>query len=233
MRQLFPLFCLLGLVTGRGVCAEAQEKSVRPGINDPFRDPDVEDFIGKFEIESREVFTRRAEIVAACAIQPGQTVADIGAGPGLFTRLFSPKVGVNGRVLAVDISRKFLDHIEATTRQAGLRNVETRLCQPDSTGLPPHSVDVIFICDTYHHFEFPTKTMQSAFDALKPGGRMVLIDFRRVAGKSTDWVMTHVRGGQEVFEAEVTAVGFQKVKEPLPLKENYLVVFQKPENPAK
>ena len=60
--------------------AFAQEQSVKPGINDSFRNPDVDDFVGKFEIESREVFARRKEIVAACEIQPGQTVADIGAG---------------------------------------------------------------------------------------------------------------------------------------------------------
>jgi ubiquinone/menaquinone biosynthesis C-methylase UbiE len=233
MWRLTLRLCLWSLLIAAGTALPAQEKSVRPGINEPFRDPNVEDFIGKFEIESREVFTRRADIVAACGLRPGQTVADVGAGTGLFTRLFSPQVGETGRVIAVDIAQKFLDHIESTTRQAGLRNIETRLCQADSIGLPPNSVDLVFICDTYHHFEFPTKTMQSVFRALKPGGRVVLIDFRRVEGQSTDWVLTHVRAGQEVFEAEVAAVGFKKLKEPLRLKENYLMMFQKPENAAK
>lgn len=233
MFRLTLRLCVWSVLLAAGTALPAQEKSVRPGINDPFRDPNVEDFIGKFEIESREVFTRRADIVAACGIRPGQTVADVGAGTGLYTRLFSPQVGETGRVIAVDIAQKFLDHIETTTRQAGLRNIETRLCQADSVALPPNSVDLVFICDTYHHFEFPTKTMQSVFQALKPGGRVVLIDFRRVEGQSTDWVLTHVRAGQEVFEAEVTAVGFKKLKEPLRLKENYLVMFQKPENAAK
>ena len=233
MWRLTLRLCLWSLLIAAGTALPAQEKSVRPGINEPFRDPNVEDFIGKFEIESREVFTRRADIVAACGVRPGQTVADVGAGTGLFTRLFSPQVGETGRVIAVDIAQKFLDHIESTTRQAGLRNIETRLCQADSIGLPPNSVDLVFICDTYHHFEFPTKTMQSVFRALKPGGRVVLIDFRRVEGQSTDWVLTHVRAGQEVFEAEVAAVGFKKLKEPLRLKENYLMMFQKPENAAK
>ena len=63
----------------------AQEKSVKPGVNDLFRDPDPKEFQGKFEIESREVFARRKEIVAACQLKPGLTVADIGAGTGLFT----------------------------------------------------------------------------------------------------------------------------------------------------
>jgi ubiquinone/menaquinone biosynthesis C-methylase UbiE/intracellular sulfur oxidation DsrE/DsrF family protein len=211
----------------------AQEKSVKPGINDSFRDPDVKEFLGRFEVESREVFTRRKEIVAACQVQSGQTVADIGAGTGLFTRMFSEVVGKDGRVIAVDIAQKFLDHIQATSREAGQRNVETLLCKADSTELPPESVDVAFICDTYHHFEFPLKTMASLHRALKPGGRVILVDFRRVEGKSTDWVLTHVRAGQEVFEAEIVQAGFQKDREEREmLKENYFVVFEKP-TPAK
>lgn len=209
--------------------ATAQETSVKPGINDSFRDPDVKEFLGRFEVESREVFTRRQEIVAACKIQPGQTVADIGAGTGLFTRMFSAAVGKEGRVIAVDIAQKFLDHIQATSRAAGQRNVETLLCKADSTELPPESVDVAFICDTYHHFEFPLKTMASLHRALKPGGRVILIDFRRMDGTSSDWVLNHVRAGQETFEAEIVRSGFQKAYEERELlKENYFVVFDKP-----
>jgi ubiquinone/menaquinone biosynthesis C-methylase UbiE/intracellular sulfur oxidation DsrE/DsrF family protein len=209
--------------------AYSQDQSVKPGINDSFRDPDPQEFLGKFEVESREVFARRKEIVAACEIQPGQTVADVGAGTGLFTRMFAETVGKDGRVIAVDIAQKFLDHIQKTTREAGQRNVETVLCKADSTELPPDSVDVAFICDTYHHFEFPLKTMASLQRALKPGGRVILIDFRRVKGTSTDWVMNHVRAGQEVFEAEIIQAGFKKAHEERELlKENYFVVLEKP-----
>lgn len=215
------------------VAACAQEKSVRPGVNDAFRDPDVKEFVGRFEVESREVFARRQEIVAACRVQPGQTVADIGAGTGLFTRLFADAVGAEGRVIAVDISRKFLDHIEQASREAGRRNVETFLCQPDSVELPAESIDVAFVCDTYHHFEFPLKTMASIQRALKPGGRVMLIDFRRVPGASTEWVLSHVRAGQEVFESEVVQAGFRKTGEPPGLlKENYLVEFTKSARPG-
>jgi ubiquinone/menaquinone biosynthesis C-methylase UbiE/intracellular sulfur oxidation DsrE/DsrF family protein len=223
-----PLLILVSAVPALPVVL-AQEKSVRPGINDTFRDPDVKEFVGRFEVESREVFTRRNEIVAACEIQSGQTVADIGAGTGLFTRMFSEQVGPGGRVIAVDIAQKFLDHIRATSREAGLQNVDTLLCKSDSTELPPDSIDVAFICDTYHHFEFPLKTMTSLFRAMKPGGRVVLIDFQRVDGKSTEWVMSHVRAGQEVFEAEILEAGFEKsYEERKLLKENYFVAFQKP-----
>ncbi len=218
------------LVCGATVAAAlGQEQSIRPGINDSFRDPDVKEFRERFEVESREVYTRRKEIVAACRIGLGQTVADIGAGTGLFTRLFAEAVGPEGRVVALDIAPKFLDHIRATSREAGQRNVETLLCTADSTGLPPESVDLAFICDTYHHFEFPQKTMASLYRAIKPGGRVILVDFRRVEGASTDWVLNHVRAGQEVFEAEVVQAGFRKAGEERGLlEENYFVEFEKP-----
>jgi SAM-dependent methyltransferase/predicted peroxiredoxin len=225
---------LIGLLlASAGAIAFAQEKSVRPGINDTFRDPDPKAFTERFEIESREVFAKRKEILEAIKLKPTDVVADIGAGTGLFTRLFASSLGQEGRVIAVDIAQKFLDHIEVTCREQNLRNVETVLCKDDSTELPPESVDVAFICDTYHHFEFPQKTMTSLLKALKPGGRVILIDFRRVEGESSDWTMDHVRAGQEVFEAEVLESGFRKADEIKDLlKENYMVVFEREKQAA-
>ena len=208
----------------------AQEKSVRPGINDSFRDPNVSEFQEKFEVESREVFAKRKEIVDVCKVIPGMTVADIGAGTGVFTRLFSEAVGPKGYVFAVDIAPNFLEHINSTNREAGKKNVQTVQCTPDSTKLEPATVDVAYICDTYHHFEFPLKTMSSLHAALKPGGRVFLVDFERVEGESTEWTMKHVRAGQEVFEAEILSCGFKKVRQHTNLlKENYFIEFERVE----
>ncbi len=220
-------------LTGTLVCcvllslpAEAQDKSVKPGINDSFKDPNVADFVSRFEVESREVYNKREAIIAACKIPEGATVADIGAGTGLFTRLFAQAVGKQGNVVAVDISQKFLDHIAQASREAGLTQIQTVLCSEDSTKLPEKSVDVAYICDTYHHFEYPLKTMTSLRHALKPGGRVILIDFQRIEGKSSDWTMNHVRAGQEVFEKEILEAGFRKTREEKELlSENYFVEF--------
>lgn len=197
-------------------------------INDAFADPDVEEFVTRFEVESREVYHLRHEIVAACGIKPGDTVADIGAGTGLFTPLFSQAVGASGLVIAVDIAKPFLAHIRQMSRRDGLHNVETVLCTAEDTKLPAESVDVAFICDTYHHFEFPQKTLASLHAAMKPRGRLVLIDFHRIPGTSSEWTLQHVRAGQEVFTAEITAAGFKQIKEvPNLLEDNYLLVFEK------
>lgn len=213
-------------------CA-AQEQSVRPGINESYQNPDVDAFVERFEIESREVYAHRQEIVEACQIKPGQTVADIGAGTGLFTRLFAQAVGQKGKVFAVDIAKNFLEHIQKTSRQLNLKTVKTVLASDQSANLPEGSVDVAFICDTYHHFEFPQKTMASIHKALKPGGRVMLIDFHRIPGKSSEWTLDHVRAGQEVFEREIEEAGFRKTREVKDLLEdNYFVEFTKVETAA-
>jgi ubiquinone/menaquinone biosynthesis C-methylase UbiE len=209
------------------VPATAQEKSVRPGINKPFENPDVKDYLGKLEGESREIAAQRKEILAACKIKPGMVIADVGAGTGLFTRPFAAEVGPKGKVFAVDISKTFLDYIDKTCKEKQIKNVETILCDQFSTKLPPKSVDLVFICDTYHHFEFPQKTLQSIHDALRPGGQLILIDFQRIEGKSTEFVLGHVRAGKDVFVREITTAGFKMVEERDFLKENYWVRFEK------
>ena len=210
----------------------AQEKSVKPGINDAFKNPNVKDFQGKFEIESREVFSKREQIVAACKIRPGMMVADVGAGTGLFTRLFARAVEANGQVYAVDISAKFLDHVQKTSREAGLKNITPVLTNQDSVDLPPASVDLAYICDTYHHFEFPERSLASLHRAIKPGGRLVVIDFHRIPGKSSPWTLNHVRAGQETVEKEILSAGFEKTSEVKDLlKDNYFVVFTRHAKP--
>ena len=208
--------------------AFAQEESVKPGINDAFKNPSVDEFIGRFEIESREVFAHREAIVKACGIKPGMTIADVGAGTGLFTRLFAAAVGEKGRVYAVDIAPKFVAHIEESARKAGVKNVTGVVATDRSVELPAASIDLAFICDTYHHFEFPLRTMESLHRALRPGGQVVVIDFERIEGQSSEWVLGHVRAGREVFTAEIVKSGFRLVGEqPGLLKENYFLRFEK------
>ena len=137
------------------------------------------------------------------------TVADVGAGTGLFTRLFAVEVAPGGTVYAADIAANFLKHIEATCKDAGIKNVKTVLSKVDSSELPPASVDVVFLCDVYHHFEFPEKTLATLHAALKPGGRLVVVDYRREKGKTPEWIFKHVRAGQEVFTREIEAAGFK------------------------
>jgi ubiquinone/menaquinone biosynthesis C-methylase UbiE len=225
MHRLLPLILLFA------ANVFAEELSVKPGINDKFLDPalKVEEWTEKFETESREIFHERANIIESIGLKPGMKVVDIDAGTGLFTLPFAQAVGSGGKVYAVEIAPKFLQHIRARAEQAGITNVETVLGTSRSVELPENSIDVGFVCDVYHHFEFPQASLASIRKALKPGGELVVIDFKRLPGESSDFVMGHVRAGQEVFEAEIVAAGFAKIAELKGvLKENYFVRFRKP-----
>ncbi len=208
------------------------EQSVKPGINDQFVDPelDVSEWMGRFEVESREVYAGRQDVLQACGIQPGQSVADIGAGTGFYSRLFADAVGKDGWVFSVDISPRFLEHINTKAREDKVHNLTGVLCSDRSVNLPPRSIDVAFICDTYHHFEYPHLTVESIYKAIKPCGSLIVIDFDRIPGKSREFILGHVRAGKEVFRSEIEKGGFEFVDEVLvpAFEENYLLRFRKP-----
>ncbi len=206
-------------------------QSAKPGINDAYRvkDLDVEEWSDRFEVESREIFAHRHAIVAAAGFQSGATIADIGAGTGLFTMLFAEATGPYGRLYAVDIVPKFLEHIDARTRKAGVSNVTTVLCKDDSVELPRGSIDAAFICDAYHHFEYPNCTMRSLHRAMKLGSTLIVIDFERIEGVSRDWILGHVRAGKDRVIEEITSNGFALMGDAeIPgLEENYFLRFTK------
>jgi ubiquinone/menaquinone biosynthesis C-methylase UbiE len=219
----------VALVVAAVAVAPAQDE--RSEINKPFQNPDVAAYIKRFESESREVYVQREAIVAAVGLKPGQAVADIGAGTGLFARRFADIVGPEGKVYAVDISRPFLDHIAREARQRGHAHIQTIQGTQDSTNLPAGSVDAAFLSDTYHHLEQHERILASIHRALRPGGRLVVVEFDRRKGVSTDFVLKHVRADKAQFLSEITAAGFEpiQVSNPPALKENFFAVFRKRE----
>lgn len=201
------------------------------GINEAFLDPEmkVEDFIKRFEVESREVFACRNQILAEIQLQPGMSVADIGSGTGLYLGALSAQVEKAGQVYAVDISPNFVKHLRERTRTEKLENVDVVLCSDRDVNLKPNSIDRAFICDVYHHFEYPESSMRSVFNALRPGGKLILVDFERIEGKSREWLLGHIRAPKAVFRSEIEAVGF-KLEEEVDIdgfEENYLLRFTK------
>ena len=143
--------------------------------------------------------------------------------------MFATAVGIDGWVYAVDIAPKFIEHINREAIKAELKNITGVLCAENSINLPTNSVDVVFVCDTYHHFEFPKSTLASINRALKQDGQLILIDFERIEGESREWLLGHVRAGKDVFRAEVQDAGFTLVQEKMidGLKENYFLKFRK------
>ncbi len=131
------------------------------------------------ERAERESEERPALAVQWLRIQPGQAVADIGAGSGYYTELLSKAVGPAGKVFATDIQPEMIRLLDERIRRRHLPNVQTILCTETDPRLPPESIDLALLVDVYHEFARPQQMLRGIRQALKPGGRLVLIEFRK------------------------------------------------------
>lgn len=230
-----------GVVAADGPEASpATEASAVPGAVAPERvDIDINDdyaeqqnparWAGRFEREGREVFDQRDAILGALGLARDMAVADVGAGTGLFTLAMAERVGPKGTVYAVDVQAYFLDHIGQKARKAKLENVVLVRAEQGSAKLPAGSVDLVLMCDSYHHVEQPAAYLASLKAALRPGGRLVIIDYIAIEGTSEKWMLEHVRATPAEFRAEIESAGlrFVRAHEGV-LVENFFYEFERP-----
>jgi len=132
--------------------------------------PSSEEYAKVLEDPSRDEWQKPHDVVMALNLKPTDTIADIGAGTGYFARRFTHHAG---KVYAVDIDQKLL----AIAGKDAPANLKTVLSAPDDPRLPEGSVDVIFFCDVLHHIENRAAYYPKLVKALKPGGRIVVIEF--------------------------------------------------------
>ena len=118
-------------------------------------------------------------LMSALHIRPGATVADIGSGTGYFTWRLAQQVGPQGKVYAVDVQQSMLDLTKAAVAEHKLRNVEYVLADDDNPRLPERSVDLVFVAYAYHEFGDPQAVMRRIARALKPGGRVVILEYAK------------------------------------------------------
>lgn len=128
--------------------------------------------------ESREQEEQPEAMLDALKIKPGSTVADVGAGVGYNSLRLARRVGPQGIVLATDIQPEMLQMLATNARTAGVKNVKPIRCTPTDTRLPEGKVDLVLMVDVYHECIDPETTLQGIRKALKPGGRLVLVEFR-------------------------------------------------------
>jgi SAM-dependent methyltransferase len=194
-KKLFPAILILvfASVFNRAI---ADDKSTNAPTHYETRALHDRDGIGKFfmgreiahvmghqgadwlERPEREAEENTELMVDSLKLKPGDVVADIGAGTGYVSRKLSKRVGKKGVVYAVDIQQEMLDILTNKAVAAGVLNIKPILGTTTDTKLPRASVDTILLVDVYHEFDYPFEMTQSMCDALKPGGRIVFVEYR-------------------------------------------------------
>lgn len=169
------------------------------------------------------------ELVDALGIRPGMTVADVGTGAGYMLPFLSRAVGPNGRVLAEDIYADFLQRANERARAEGLENVRTILGTETDASLPPGAVDLGLVLDAYHHFNYPGPMLASLRRALRPNGRLAIVEYYRRPGAMPGGdAVEHVRADQDEVIREVQANRFRltEKRDHIPGRQ-YIAVFVK------
>ncbi|CEM11033.1 unnamed protein product [Vitrella brassicaformis CCMP3155] len=197
--------------------------------------------------EQRDIAKCKDAILKAlrqhCHLSPGCCLVDVGAGTGLFLKDFSAIIGNQGSIYACELSDGFLGLLERLCDEEGLTNVITVKTSDTSLQLPEsakRAADLVFICDVYHHFEYPrTFIRHIADDVIKPDtGLLVVIDFHRIPEKiwsrPPEWVLDHVRAGQDTFKQEIEESGFEYLSdvEVEGMRENYMMTFRPRKEPT-
>jgi ubiquinone/menaquinone biosynthesis C-methylase UbiE len=186
------------------------------------RDP--EDYARFLENRERVERMEVGRVVGALGLQPGQLVVDLGSGSGLFTRALARAVAPNGTAYAVDIDPELLKIVERSAKRSDLKNLTTVLAAPYDPKLP-QAVDVIFICDTFHHLPDKPTYARTLYRYLKPGGRVAVIDF------TNDWPGGHdaMRYAPDDLERWMTAAGFTRDQSFDFPKNSFYITYKKPQ----
>ena len=129
-------------------------------------------------IPERATWQLTSRVIDSLGLQPGHVVADIGAGDGYFVPSLATAVGPTGRVFAVEVEDHLVRRLERQAQVEDLANVEVILGELDDPRLPARGVDLVFLCNTYHHIERRTDYFAALRADLKPGGRVAVIDMR-------------------------------------------------------
>jgi arsenite methyltransferase len=136
-------------------------------------------YIGMLDDPKRDAYQKPHEVLTALAIEPGEVIADIGAGSGYFTFRLAHHVGDKGRVYAVDISPDMIRHLNRRIRELKAMNVTAILADADDPLLAVASIDRFFFSDSWHHIENQSKYLSLIKKMLKPGGEIIMIDFHK------------------------------------------------------
>lgn len=184
---------------------------------------DVDHWVRVFDDPARDQWQQPAEVVRALGLRPGMTVADLGAGTGYFLRYLSRAVGETGTVLAVEPELNLLGYLRSRAEREGGNNVVPVLASFDNPRIPPSSTDLVLLVDTVHHINDRLTYLQRLRKALKPDGRVAIIDWHKrelPVGPPLD----HKLAREQVIE-EMSRAGYSLSAEPDFLTYQYFLIF--------
>ena len=177
------------------------------------------------EREEREREERTDLLLRALDLKPGMVVADIGAGTGYLSRRIAPAVAPSGKVLAVDVQPEMVGMLHALARQEGLTNIQPSLGAENDVKLASDSVDLAIMVDVYHELAFPYEVLGSIVRALRPGGRVVFVEYREEDPRVPIKPLHKMSEAQVRREAEVHPLVWERTVNGLPWQ--HVVVFRK------
>ena len=206
-------------------------KATRDGIGKRYFGREIAHFMGHqgagwLERPEREDEERTDLLLKELALRPGEHVADIGAGSGYFSWRMAKIVGETGRVYATDIQQEMLDILMRQMRKQGAdKIVRPILGTVQDCGVPAGSVDTVILVDVYHELDFPYEMARSMIAALKPGGRLVLVEYRGEDPAVPIKPLHKMTAAQVRKEMAVQAVTFERNIATLPRQ--HILIFRK------
>jgi predicted methyltransferase len=215
LRPAASLAAIVALATALGAVGQAQDRRHMR------RFAPAE--LGVLEGPDREAWQKPDAIMDALGIADGSIVADLGAGGGWFTVRLARRVGPRGRVYAEDVQREMIESMNRRIAREGLHNVTMVLGTSENPGLDPKSVDAVLIVDSYAEVEKGVEWLRNVRSALKPNGRIGIVDFRKDGwgpGPPLD-----ERIDEAIVVKDAQAAGLRLIGKDTPLPFQYLLVF--------
>ena len=187
---------------------------------------DAEGWARRFESAERDAWQMPDRVIEAMGLEPGASVADIGSGTGYFARRFAEAVGPAGTVYAADVEPEMAEYVRRRADEDGQRNLVPVLASYDDPRLPDGAVDLVFICNTWHHIQDRVDYARRLAGDLATGGRVAIVDF--LAGELPVGPPPDHKLSAEEVTAEFVQAGFRPVATHDFLPYQYVLVFSAP-----
>jgi len=217
-RRTLAFLLIWGVTTSAVSLAQHGQDQRRPA--------DIKEYLEQLDRPERDQYQKPSQVVEALGLKPGMAVADLGSGSGYFTRRLVEAVTETGMVYAIDVEQEMLTYTKESLVHLHIPfTAEFILARPDSPKLPVESVDLIFVCNTYHHLENRATYFSNVKSSLKSGGRVVIVDFYHDERSGPLGFPKHHLVPRETVIEEMTKADYKLLREHTFLPRQYFLEF--------